>query len=44
MTVATALVTGNDPLPYLAEQATHQALARAGLTHANGVLLFLTPE
>jgi len=44
MTVATALVTGNDPLPHLAEQATHQALARAGLTHANGVLLFLTPE
>jgi small ligand-binding sensory domain FIST len=44
MTVATALVTGNDPLPHLAEQAIHQALARAGLTHANGVLIFLTPE
>lgn len=44
MTVATALVTGNDPLPHLAEQAIHQALAKAGLTHANGVLLFLTPE
>jgi len=44
MTVATALVTGNDPSPQLAEQATRQALAKAGLTHANGVLLFLTPE
>ncbi|MBS1227389.1 MAG: hypothetical protein H6R17_666 [Proteobacteria bacterium] len=44
MTVATALVSGNDPLPQLAEQATAQALAKAGLTHANGVLLFLTPE
>ena len=44
MTVATALVTGNDPLPHLAEQAIHQALVKAGLTHANGVLLFLTPE
>ena len=44
MTVATALVSGNDPLPQLAEEAVHQALARARLTHANGVLLFLTPE
>lgn len=44
MTVATALVSGNDPLPQLAEEAVHQALAKAGLTHANGVLLFLTPE
>ena len=44
MTVATALVSGNDPLPLLAEQATHQALASAGQTHANGVLLLLTPE
>ncbi|MFZ4536141.1 FIST C-terminal domain-containing protein [Propionivibrio sp.] len=44
MTVATALVSGNDPLPQLAEEAVHQALEKAGLTHANGVLLFLTPE
>ncbi|MEO8409272.1 MAG: FIST C-terminal domain-containing protein [Propionivibrio sp.] len=44
MTLATALVSGNDPLPQLAEQAVQQALATAGLTHANGVLLFLTPE
>lgn len=44
MTVATALVSGNDPLPQLAEEAVHQALTKAGLTHANGVLLFLTPE
>jgi hypothetical protein len=44
MTVATALVSGNDPLPQLAEEAIRLALAKAGLTHANGVLLFLTPE
>lgn len=44
MTVSTALVSGNDPLPQLAEQAISQALAKARLTHANGVLLFLTPE
>ncbi|WP_301100837.1 FIST C-terminal domain-containing protein [Propionivibrio sp.] len=44
MTAATALVSGNDPLPQIAEDAIRQALAKAGLTHANGVLLFLTPE
>ncbi len=44
MTVATALITGNDPLPQLAEEAVTLALAKAGMTHANGVLLFLTPE
>jgi small ligand-binding sensory domain FIST len=44
MTVATALVSGNDPLPQLAEEAVSQALKKAGLTHANGVLLFLTPD
>ncbi len=44
MTLATALVTGNDPLPQLAEEAVAQALAKAGLRQANGVLLFLTPE
>ncbi|MBK7356910.1 FIST C-terminal domain-containing protein [Propionivibrio sp.] len=44
MTVATALVSDNDALPRLAEDAVRQALERAGATHANGVLLFLTPE
>ena len=44
MTVATALVSGNDPQPRLAEDAVRQALGKAGLSHANGVLLFLTPE
>lgn len=44
MSVATALVTGNDPRPALVEAAIAEALARAGLTRAEGVLLFLTPE
>ena len=44
MTVATALVSGNNPLPQLAEQAIAEALKKGGLTHANGVLLFLTPD
>jgi len=44
MTVATALVSGNDPLPELAEAAVNEALHKAGLSHANGVLLFLTPD
>lgn len=44
MTVATALVSDNDPLPILAEDAVREALEKAGLTHANGVLVFLTPE
>ncbi|MEI7430073.1 MAG: FIST C-terminal domain-containing protein [Betaproteobacteria bacterium] len=44
MTIATALVSGNDALPQLAEEAVQQALDKAGLTHANGLLLFLTPE
>lgn len=44
MTVATALVSGNDPLPQLAEQAVGMALKKAGLAQANGVLLFLTPD
>lgn len=44
MPLATALVTANDPHPQLAEEAVRQALARAGLTQATGVLLFLTPE
>ncbi len=44
MTIATALVSGNDPLPYLAETAIGEALERGGLQQAQGVLLFLTPE
>lgn len=44
MPLATALVTGNDPDPRIAEEAIERALAKAGLTHANSVLLFLTPE
>lgn len=44
MTLATALVTGNDPEPQLAEAAIEQAMEKSGLSHAEGVLLFLTPE
>lgn len=44
MPVATALVSGNDPIPQLAERAVQQALTRAGLAQANAVMLFLTPE
>ncbi len=44
MTVATALVSGNDPLPQIAEAAVGEALAKARLAQANGILLFLTPE
>ena len=44
MTLARALVSGNDPDPRLAEDAVDEALAKSGLQHANGVLLFLTPE
>ncbi|MEI7611924.1 MAG: FIST C-terminal domain-containing protein [Betaproteobacteria bacterium] len=44
MTLATALITGNEPHPQLVEDAVHQALAKAGLTQANSVLLFLTSE
>lgn len=44
MTAATALIAGNDPLPELASRAVEQALARADLTHAQGVLLYLTPD
>jgi hypothetical protein len=42
--IATALVSANEAHPQLAEEAVHQALAKAGLTQANSVLLFLTPE
>ena len=44
MSLATALVTGNDPEPQLAEAAIEQAMKKSGLAHAEGVLLFLTPE
>ena len=44
MSVASALVAGNDPLPALAEEALAQALTRTGASHATGVLLFLTPD
>lgn len=44
MTLATALATGNDPEPQVAEAAIDEALEKSGLTHATGVLLFLTPE
>jgi hypothetical protein len=44
VTVATALVAGNDASPQLAEAAVAEALKRAGLTHAQGVLLYLTPH
>lgn len=44
MTVATALAAGNVALPQLAEAAVLEALEKSGLSHASGVLLFLTPE
>ena len=42
--VATGLSHGNRPYPEHAATAVKRALARAGMTRANGVLLFLTPE
>lgn len=44
MSIATALVAGDEALPRLAEAAVRQALDQAGLSHASGVLLFLTPD
>lgn len=44
MDVATGLSHGNRPYPEHAAQAVQKALKRAGLSRANGVLLFLTPE
>lgn len=44
MSVASALVAGNDPLPRLAERAFARALEKTGERQANGVLLFLTAE
>jgi small ligand-binding sensory domain FIST len=42
--VATALARGRRAEPQLAALAVERALERAGLTRANGVLLFLTPH
>ncbi len=42
--IATALVRGLRATDELAQQAVATAMARAQLTHANSVLLFLTPE
>lgn len=44
MSAATALVTGLEASPQLAEDAIRLALARAGLERANGVLLFLSRD
>jgi len=44
MPIATALATGRTAHEDLARQAVATAMARAGLTHAKAVLLFLTPE
>lgn len=44
MTAATALISGNEPLPQLVERAVSEALDGLNGEHANGVLLFLTPE
>lgn len=44
MTIATALATGRTAHEDLVHDAVAQAMAKAGLTHANSVLLFLTPE
>ena len=44
MTVATSLVVANDASPQIAEEAVRQAMQRAGLSHANAVLLFLTTD
>lgn len=44
MSVATALVADNDASPELAANAVAEALERSRLTHAQGVLLFLTPH
>jgi small ligand-binding sensory domain FIST len=42
--VATGLSRGTRTQPEHAADAVRKALARAGLNHANGVLLFLTPD
>lgn len=42
MSVASALAIGSEPSPRLAEAAVREALERAGLTRARGILLFLS--
>lgn len=44
MSVASALVAGNDAVCGLALRALEQALTRSAVRRANGVLLLLTPE
>ncbi|MBS1197417.1 MAG: hypothetical protein H6R18_1202 [Proteobacteria bacterium] len=44
MNAATALVTGLEASPQLAENAVRQALTNAGLDRANGVILFLSRD
>lgn len=44
MKAASALITGNEPLPTLAEHAVREALTRAGHRQANSVVLFLSGE
>ncbi len=44
MTAATALVTGQRPIPELARDAVTQALSKAGLTRADNVILFLSRD
>lgn len=44
MIVATALVDASEATPSIAEQAVSEALARAGIERAHGVLLFMTVD
>jgi len=44
MPIATALATGRTATDDLVRDAVTQAMAKAEITHANSVLLFLTPE
>ena len=44
MKVATGLVTGQRPLPELAQEAVRSAMAAAGLERADGVILFLSRD
>lgn len=44
MSVATALIVGDEPLPGVAEAAARQAIERAGAIMPSAVLLFLTPD
>lgn len=44
MSLASALVVGNEAVPQLAEEAFCEALARTGDKQANSVLLYLTGE